>query len=426
MKIMSGLSTPNLILLIFFAVGYVAIIFEFWIKVNKSAVALLTAVVCWTIYFIADPQPLQTSLSFLSVKLSMVSQILFFLLGAMTLVELIDSHKGFNTVVEQLHTRSQKKMLILITVIAFFLSAILDNFTTTILMITLLRKLVTHRKERFYLACMIVVAANAGGAWTPIGDVTTTMLWINGQISTLNVIKHVFFPSFVSILIPFLYFSRKMKGNFTGEERLSKKEELEPGAHLVFGLGIGAFLFVPIFKWLTGMPPFMGMIIALAILWVITDLMHHKHEKRQHLRVTTILTKIDVSTIMFFLGILLTVEALEATHMLSDLATFAKTYIKSDALLATVLGFLSSIIDNVPLVAASIGMYSLENYPLDSSLWMMIAYAAGTGGSMLIIGSSAGVALMGMERIDFVTYLKKASFPIFLGFLLGMLIYVLF
>ncbi len=411
-------------LIVVFLIGYLAIILEFIIRVNKTAIALFLAVLCWLIYFVGDPQPLNTSLAFLEAHLSSVSQILFFLLGAMTLVELIDSHKGFNTFIHYLHTRSKRKMLWLICFLSFFLSSVLDNLTTTILMISILRKLIPHRSERFLFSCMVIVAANAGGAWTPIGDVTTTMLWIGGQITTIKVIGEIFFPSLISLLFPLLIYTFSLKGKFPKAEIDFRDESLEPGAHLVFFSGIVLFLFVPLFKYLTGLPPFMGMLISLAIMWLITDIMHHKYEQRKHLRIPYILTKIDVSSILFFLGILLSIDAIESTGLLGAVAGWMDRFIKNESIIATVIGLVSAIIDNVPLVAATMGMYDLQNVPTDSPLWLMIAYAAGTGGSILVMGSSAGVALMGLEKIDFLSYFKKVSLPVFIGYILGMLFYV--
>jgi NhaD family Na+/H+ antiporter len=412
------------ILIAVFAIGYSAIILEFLIRVNKTAVALFMAVVCWLIYFVGDPQPLTTSMAFLNTHLSDVSQILFFLLGAMTMVELIDSHKGFNTFIHHLHTRSKRKMLWVTCFLAFFLSAVLDNLTTTILMISILRKLIPHKKERFLFSCMVIVAANAGGAWTPIGDVTTTMLWIGGQITSMKVITELFMPSLVSMLFPLIVYTFTLKGEFPKSEIDFRDEPLEPGAHLVFYLGIALFLFVPLFKAVTGMPPFMGMLIALAIMWLVTDIMHHRYEQRHHLRVPHILTKIDVSSILFFLGILLSVNALESTGILDGAAEWLNHNIGNEAIIATTIGIVSAIIDNVPLVAATMGMYDLQATPVDSPLWLMIAYAAGTGGSILVMGSSAGVALMGLEKVDFFSYFKKISLPVLIGYILGMLFYV--
>lgn len=416
--------TDTLILAIF-AIGYMAIILEFYIKVNKTAVGLFLAVMCWMFYFLGDIKSLSENMADLSRHLSDISQILFFLLGAMTLVELIDSHKGFNTVARLIHTQSKRQMLWVISIISFLLSAVLDNLTTTILMISILRKLIPLKKDRFLLACMVIIAANAGGAWTPIGDVTTTMLWINGQVSTLAVMKSIFIPSVISMLIPLGYFSFKEKGNYPPMERDFTKEEPEPGARLIFYMGIGALIFVPIFKWLTGMPPFMGMLISLAVLWLTTDAMHHRHEHRKHLRVPHILTKIDVSSILFFLGILLAIDALEAVGILEIVANWLNDTVRNHTLIAGAIGIFSAIIDNVPLVAATMGMYNLETYPMNSDLWLMIAFAAGTGGSILIIGSSAGVALMGLEKIDFVAYMKRVSIPVLIGYLVGMCYFLL-
>ncbi len=412
------------ILVAVFAIGYTAIILEFLIRVNKTAVALFMAVFCWLIYFVGDPQPLGVSITFLNTHLSDISQILFFLLGAMTMVELIDSHKGFNTFIHYLHTRSKRKMLWITCFLAFFLSAVLDNLTTTILMISILRKLIPHKKERFLFSCMVIVAANAGGAWTPIGDVTTTMLWIGGQVTSMKVITELFFPSLISMMFPLLLYTCTMKGKFPKSEIDFRDEPLEPGAHLIFYLGIVLFLCVPVFKALTGLPPFMGMLISLSIMWLATDIMHHRYEQRHHLRVPHILTKIDVSSILFFLGILLSVNALESTGLLEGAAQWLNVNIRSQALIASVIGVVSAIIDNVPLVAATMGMYDLQTTPTDSPLWLMIAYAAGTGGSILVMGSSAGVALMGLEKVDFFSYLKKMSLPVFIGYVFGMLFYV--
>lgn len=407
-----------------FVIGYLGIIFEFIIKMNKAAIGLALAVTLWLVYFVAHPDQLTSSGAQLAHHLSDVSQIIFFLFGAMTLVEIIDSHKGFETVVHYLHTNSRRGMLWLISIITFFLSALLDNLTTTILMVTLVRKLLPDLKDRLLIVLMIVIAANAGGAWTPIGDVTTTMLWIGGQISTLTVMKELFLPSLVCLLVPLIWYSFQVRGKTHKPQNDIRDRELEPGAHLVFTVGVLAFLFVPIFKWLTGLPPYMGMLLSLSILWIITDIMHHKHEHRSHLRVAHILTKIDATSILFFLGILLSVDALQATGMLGEVAEWLNTNIKSLPVIATLVGLISAVIDNVPLVAAIMGMYDLTLFPTDSTLWLMIAYTAGTGGSILLIGSSAGVALMSIEKMSFFTYLKKASVPALLGYLLGMLAYL--
>lgn len=415
----------EILILAVFGLGYAAIILEYYLKVNKTAVALFIAVVCWAIYFLGHTLPVASNLKKFGEHLSAVSQIIFFLLGAMTLVELIDSHKGFKIITDLIRTNSKRKMLWVISGIAFVLSAVLDNLTTTILLISLLRKLIPQRKERFLLSCIVVVAANAGGAWTPIGDVTTTMLWINGQISSVAVMKALFTPSVISLLVPLAFFSIGQKGNYSTPDQDAIDSKPEPGARLVFFLGIGTLIFVPIFKAWTGLPPFMGVLIGLALLWLVTDLMHHPYEQRHYLRIPAILTKIDTSGILFFLGILLCINALETAGILLKVAHFLEREVHNQALIATFIGIISSIIDNVPLVAATMGMYPLSEFPLDHSFWHMIAYAAGTGGSMLVIGSSSGVALMGLEKVDFISYFKKMTLPVLIGYLIGMAIYLL-
>ncbi|NDD58939.1 MAG: sodium:proton antiporter [Chlamydiae bacterium] len=423
---MESLNTSIFFMLAIFVLGYSAIVFEHLLKVSKSAVALVMAVVCWSIYLVSSPLRLSENLGELAHHVSSVSQIIFFLMGAMALVELIDSHKGFKIVTDVIQSSSKRKLLWTISILTFFLSAILDNLTTTILMISLLRKLVKDSKERIPLSCMVVVAANAGGAWTPIGDVTTTMLWIDGQLSTFAVVKELFVPSLVSMIIPLLWFSWKARGSYSQGKGKLEEDKAEPGAKRVFILGILGLIFVPIFKTLTGLPPFMGIILSLGILWIVTDLMHHKFDQRVHLRVPSILARIDNSSVMFFLGILLCVDALQAAGILKNIASWLDQSVGNLPAIATLIGVFSAIVDNVPLVAACMGMYPLERFPTDHSFWMMIAYAAGTGGSLLIIGSAAGVAMMGMEKMDFITYFKKATFPVFIGFIIGMLFYVMF
>jgi NhaD family Na+/H+ antiporter len=408
-----------------FSIGYLAIILEYYIKVNKTAVALLMVVLCWSIYLVTSALPVADNIRSLGHHISEVSQIIFFLMGAMTLVELVDSHRGFKFITDRIRTRSKRKMLWIIAFFSFLLSAILDNLTTTILMVSLLRKLIPQPKERFLLCCVIVVASNAGGAWTPIGDVTTTMLWINGNLSSLAVMKSLFIPSLVSLLIPLAWYTFSTKGKLSMQPLSREEAEEIPGAKVVFYLGVGGLVFVPIFKALTGLPPFMGVILALGVLWLVTDLMHCSHESRAHLRVPHVLTRVDTSGVLFFLGILLCVSSLQTSGILQLVADGLDHTFHSRVVIAVLIGFFSAVIDNVPLVAASMGMYPLQNYPMDSSFWHMIAYAAGTGGSMLIVGSSSGVALMGMEKIDFIAYAKKASLPVGAGYLGGMGIYLL-
>ena len=413
-----------LILGAIFCIGYLGIILEHYIRLNKSAIALALAALCWTAFFLGDGLHMTEDLTKLGHHVSDISQIIFFLMGAMTLVELIDAHKGFKIITQLIHTKSKRHLLWIIAIISFFLSSILDNLTTTILMVSILSKIIPSNKDRIIFSCSIVVAANAGGAWTPIGDVTTTMLWIHGQLSTLAVIKALFLPSVVSLLIPLLYYSFTMKKGSRLADIPAESVKQEPGAKTVLFCGLGGLVFVPIFKAITGLPPFVGMILALGIVWLITDFLHRNDEQRNHLRIPSILSRIDTTSVLFFLGILLSVSALQTAGLLDSLATWLIEDVKSLPLIATLIGVLSAIIDNVPLVAATMGMYSLDQFPMDHSFWHMIAYAAGTGGSLLIIGSSAGVAMMGMEKMDFVTYLKNATFPVFIGFLAGLGVYL--
>lgn len=421
---MDAINLPVFLISCLFVLGYFAIILERFVKVNKTAIALVIAVGCWMIYFLATLVPLSESLKKLEHHVSDVAQIIFFLMGSMALVELIDSHRGFKKITGLVHTSSKRKMLWIIGAATFFLSSILDNLTTTILMVTLLRKIIPEAKDRFLLCCVVVIAANAGGAWTPIGDVTTTMLWINGQISSLQVMKSLFLPSLISLVVPLLIYSFTQKGRY-GQIKVETGRQ-EPGANLVLCVGMGALIFVPVFKAWTGLPPFMGVLIGLAVLWALTDLLHFKHEQRQHLRIPYILTRIDTSGILFFLGILLCIDALEIAGILKNIAVWLDATVKSQTMIAALIGLISALIDNVPLVAATMGMYPLQNYPMDSSFWQLIAYAAGTGGSILIIGSSAGVALMGMEKIDFISYFKKAALPALIGYFAGLGLYLLF
>ncbi len=412
----------NLILTIFI-VGYLAIIFEYYIKVNKTASALLTAVLTWIFLFIAKGGWEGFERGVIQDHISDASQIIFFLLGAMTLVELIDAHNGFKIITNLITTKSKKKLLWIIAIFSFFLSSFLDNLTTTIVMISLLRKLLPDPKDRRLPGGIVVVAANAGGAWTPIGDVTTTMLWIKGNITSLAIMKSLFLPSIFSLIVTVWLLGTQVKGKF---EIGSKAEEskVEPGAKIVLVLGILALIFVPFFRYATGLPPFMGMFIGLGLLWVITDIMHSRYEIRHHLRVPHILAKVDMSGVLFFLGIILAINSLEMVGILKKLAFWLDIHIGNLAVVSTIIGFLSSVVDNVPLVAACMGMYDLSTYPVDSSIWHMIAYTAGTGGSILLIGSAAGVALMGLEKVDFIWYMKKITITALSGYLAGMALYL--
>ncbi len=412
------------IILAVFSIGYLGIIFEHFIKINKGAIALTIAVLLWALYFLSNNVVVTQDLETLSHHVSDISQIIFFLLGAMTLVEMIDSHKGFKITTDRIRTTSTRSLLWIVGGLAFFLSGVLDNLTTTILMVSLIRKILPDSKKRALFSCVIVIAANAGGAWTPIGDVTTTMLWIHGQISSMAIMKSLFLPSLISVLVPLLYYSFKLRNDPPLLFNNQKTETAEPKARIVFYLGIGGLIFVPIFKYFTGLPPFMGILLSLGILWIVTDNLHIKHQDREHLRISSILHKIDTSSVLFFLGILLCVAALQTAGMLDSIAKWLLEDVKNLPLIATFIGFFSAIIDNVPLVAAIMGMYPLTQFPTDHTFWHMIAYTAGTGGSLLIIGSSAGVAMMGMENMDFITYMKKATLPTLIGFLAGIATYL--
>ena len=337
-------------------------------------------------------------------------------MGAMTIVELIDSHGGFKIITDFIRTKDKRKLLWAISIFTFLLSSVLDNLTTSIVMVSLLRRLVPDRDDRMIFAGMVIIAANAGGAWSPIGDVTTTMLWIGGQVTAGKLMELLIIPSLVSLVVPLLYFSFSIKQGVYPDSSQSTDSPAQYGAKRVFSLGIGSLIFVPIFRAVTNLPPFMGILLGLGIMWVLTDLIH---QERDDLKVPRILTRIDFSSILFFLGILLAVAALETAGILGSLALRMDNYFNNKDIIVTVMGLLSAIIDNVPLTAATMGMYSLSSYPADSKLWEMIAYSVGTGGSILIIGSAAGVVVMGMEKISFGWYLKKVSLPVLIGYLLG-------
>lgn len=414
---------------IIFVIGYLAITTEHTIKINKAASALITGVLLWTIYIIFSPNK-EIVIESLNHHLGDVSGILFFLLGAMTIIELIDAHNGFDLITKSIDQKNKIKLLWIVALITFFLSAILDNLTTTIVMISLIRKFVKADKDRLFFAGIVVIAANAGGAWSPIGDVTTTMLWIGGQITTFTIIYKLILPSLACVLAPLLYLSFRLKGDV---ERPEIKDSDNNNMltlnqqKIVFYSGVLILVLVPVFKTVTHLPPFMGILIGLGILWVITEMLHVKKgdEHKHHLSVVYALRKIDTPSILFFLGILLSISALESVGVLTNIAQWMSATLKDENIIVISIGLLSSIIDNVPLVAAAQGMYDLTMYPTDSYFWEFLAYCAGTGGSVLIIGSAAGVAAMGMERISFVWYLKNISGLALLGYIAGVLIYML-
>jgi Na+/H+ antiporter NhaD/arsenite permease-like protein len=416
-------------IVIAFIVGYLFIVTEHFNKINKAATALVTGVVCWIIYIYCEGDKSLVS-GQLTAHLGDLSGILFFLMGAMAIVELIDAHNGFEIIKSLIAQTDKRKLLWIISFITFFLSALLDNLTSTIVMISILRKLVHDKEERLFFSSMIVIASNAGGVWSPIGDVTTTMLWIGGQITTANIILHLFLPGFVCLITPLVFLSFKLKGKIkpaelveeTLPETLSKKHQ-----YIVFFSGALIILLVPVFKMVTHLPPYMGMLLGLGLLWVITEILHGDKDEldKERFSVGYALRKIDTPSILFFLGILLSIAALEVTGVLSQLATVMNSYIANLKIIGLLMGALSSVIDNVPLIAATQGMYPLSQYPTDHYLWEFLAYTTGTGGSLLIIGSAAGVAAMGMEKINFFWYLKRISWLALIGFLAGAFTYIL-
>jgi Na+/H+ antiporter NhaD/arsenite permease-like protein len=358
-----------------------------------------------------------------------ISGILFLLLGAMTIVELIDAHDGFEPISASIKTTNKFKLLSIITLLGFFLSAVLDNLTTTIVLISLMSKLVKDEKEKLVFASIIVIAANAGGAWSPIGDVTTTMLWIGGQVTSLAIIKSIFIPSIFAVVIPLLALGFSLKGRV---EPIKRDKEIETRStknerNLVLIIGLASLLFVPVFKTWTGLPPFMGMLFSLGVMWLITEIIHSGKDTmdKDNLSVNFAIRKIDTPSILFFLGILISVAALQSAGTLKEMADYLNQQIGDQKLIVVALGGLSAIIDNVPLVAATQGMYSLSEFPTDHPFWLFLAYCSGTGGSMLIIGSAAGVAAMGLTKIEFFWYLKKVSLWASLGYLAGAAVYVL-
>jgi len=446
----------ELLIIIIFVVGYLAIALEHPIKINKTASALLTAVICWTIFTVSGaPETLLSSERYLHFihelgekaaslsagelhleyvieqlghHLNEISQILFFLMGAMTIVELVDAHHGFKFITDRIKTKNPIVLLWVVCGVAFFLSAVLDNLTTTIVMVSLIRKMIPDKQMRLFFAGMIVISANAGGAWSPIGDVTTTMLWIGGQISAASIMKSILIPSIVCAAVPLIYLTFTLKGTL-GDFKESKNTEGSKvtSGNLMLAIGVGALISVPIFKTVTHLPPYMGMLLGLGVLWVVSELInpHLDEVERKHYTAGHALTKIDMPSVLFFLGILLAVGSLQSMGTLANFASYLNDTIGDNRIIITLIGVLSAIVDNVPLVAASMGMYSMEMYPLDDFIWTYLAYCAGTGGSILIIGSAAGVAAMGMEKIEFGWYLKRISLLAALGYFAGAAVYLL-
>ncbi len=466
------------LMVVVFILGYTAIAFEHPLKVDKAASALMLGVIVWLVYLLDAGNILSLNFSAAWKHFSMgstmsdfhtlhpeagvleqmryfvidnqivehlgdISEILFFLLGAMTIVETIDQHQGFKLITDRITPTHKVKLLWILSILTFFLSALLDNLTTTIVMVALLRKLVGDKKTRWFFASMIVIAANAGGAWSPIGDVTTIMLWIGKQITAANIMQMVFVPSVFNMLFPLLIVSLYMKGNVEKPKLNAEdnKEFTTPFERkLILAMGIGALIFVPVLKTLTHLPPYMGMLFGLSVLWITTEIMHkHKPEEdRRKLSIVGVLKRVDIPTVFFFLGILSAVAALESAGHLHLLSNYLDTNVHNIFGINAAIGLLSSVVDNVPLTAGAMGMYPIMTHALvvasaeptylhhfvqDGAFWELLAYCAGTGGSILIIGSAAGVAAMGLEKIDFIWYMKKISWLALIGYFGGIFIY---
>ncbi len=419
----------TLLLTLIFVIAYLAIALEGPLHINKSATALLGAGLLWTAYALMTGDARQVNAQ-LSESLVGTAQIVFFLIAAMTIVEVIDAHDGFEVLTTAIQTRKLSTLMWLVGLFTFFLSAILDNLTTTIVMVSLMRRLLAERQDRITFAGLIVIAANAGGAWTPIGDVTTTMLWIGGQVTTLAIMKGVFLASIVNLLVPLAAAAWMVGGRPVQAPPKADTGNALPTTQMertvVLLVGLATLVLVPVFKALTHLPPFLGILLGLGLLWIVADLMHrHKDDaQKQHLTLVSALARIDMGSIVFFIGILLAVAVLEHSHVLAALAHWLDTSVGRLDLIVLVIGLASAVVDNVPLVAASMGMYDLATYPSDHFLWEFMAYCAGTGGSILIIGSAAGVAAMGLERIDFMVYLRKTSALALAGYLAGAMVYL--
>ena len=417
------------LLITLFVLTYAAIALEHPLKINKSATALVGAGLLWTIYALGSPDPDVVSKN-LNESLMGTAQIVFFLMGAMTIVEVVDAHNGFEVITSRIHTTKLSNLMWMVGLVTFFLSSILDNLTTTIVMVSLMKKLLDKRDDRMFFAGIIVIAANAGGAWTPIGDVTTTMLWIGGQITTVEIMKGLFIPSMINLMVPLAVTSWMLGSQpVVAPKRSAQDDALETTAferNLMFCLGLGILVLVPVFKTVTHLPPFLGILFGLGLVWLVGDLVHRKEEdlRKQRLTLARALTRIDMSSVVFFIGILLSVAVLEHTHLLSSIAQWLDRVVGRQDIIVMIIGLVSAVVDNVPLVAASMGMYSLQQYPADSFLWEFMAYCAGTGGSILIIGSAAGVAAMGLEKIDFLWYMRKISALALIGYLAGALFYI--
>ena len=427
------------IMIIVFVLGYMAIALEHPIKVDKAASALIIGGLSWALFAFTGINHHDLTHE-IQHHIVAIAEILFFLLGAMTIVELIDAHEGFSIITDKITTNKKVALIWILSFITFFFSAALDNLTTAIVMAALLPKLIKDKEDLWMFAGMVILSANAGGAWSPIGDVTTIMLWIGGQVTASNIITSVFIPSLVCALVPLIYLSFRLKGSVTRPEETELKEHhINPTTaferNLIFYLGVAGLLFVPIFKTITHLPPYVGMLLSLGILWLVTEIIHRSknHEQKSQLSVIGVLKKVDTPTIFFFLGILLAVAALQSAGQLDIVAKYLQRTFNGDIyIINIIIGLLSSIVDNVPLVAGAMGMYDIGPvadgvlaFPQDHAFWEFLAYCAGTGGSVLIIGSAAGVAVMGILKIDFIWYLKNISLLALMGYLAGAATYIL-
>eukprot|EP00980_Cylindrotheca_fusiformis_P023384 scaffold10429_cov126-Cylindrotheca_fusiformis.AAC.15 len=419
----------DLAMIAIFVLGYIGIIFEEIFEFDKAAVALLMSTGLWVTYadfFESSGSASGVVLQQLGEQLAEVSDICFFLLAASTIVEVMDQHQGFKVVTNQIKTTSKKALFWTIGFLTFFLSAILNNLTVTIVMCSLLRKLVPIEEDRKLFGAMVVVAANAGGVWTPIGDVTTTMLWINNQLSTIPTVTELFLPSFVCLVASLAFLVGQVEEDSSLEtSTMPEPSDLAPRGKLVFWSGIASLLLVPIFTELTGLPPYVAMLTGLGAMWTLTDIIHMGEDGDSSMKVPNALAKLDTAGILFFLGILMSIGVLDKSGLLKELAVFLSESLPSLDIIATVIGIASALIDNVPLVAATMGMYDLADYGTDDRLWQLIALCAGTGGSILVIGSASGVALMGLEKVDFLWYAKKATIGAAVGYFAGIATYLL-
>ena len=465
----------EIFLIIIFVIGYLAIALEHPIKIDKAASALVMGGVIWgalalgidelvTKEFLTEfyekfktkfnslkelgfyssdeyAKPIKFLKYELSHHLVDIGEILFFLLAAMTIVELVDSHQGFSIITDKITTKRKVPLMWILCVISFFFSAVLDNLTTSIVMAALISKMIKDKKDLWMFAGMIIISANAGGAWSPMGDVTTIMLWVGGQVTAWNIIYSIFIPSLVCMIVPLLYISFKLKGSIENPDLSNLNSEISSvntyERNLIFYMGVIGLLFVPIFKITTGLPPYLGMLLSLGVLWVTTEILHRdkNYEQRRHLSVIGVLKKVDTPTIFFFLGILLAVAGLQSAGQLDIVAKYLENTFSGENkiyIINVLIGLMSALVDNVPLVAGAMGMYEIGPiqdgilaYPQDHKFWQFLAYCAGTGGSVLIIGSAAGVAVMGILKIDFMWYLKRISFLALIGYVAGAITYII-